>query len=445
MKKIAFIALMAFVALTASAQDLSNSTSYHRSSLLVMPVVHMQDSFANEIVYSAQNLPFPDRYNDMNEGQGYPIVKLNDHSNHKSVKDTTMHRTYDLALESVGLAKEIVKHWFMFDSVKGFSTERLVKEGMYDASELEKELAAGTLAGMINLVDAGNELVGKSFVLVNDMSYINHAERAQMVSDVCDAISAVGKDAQAVGNELSNSNTGLTILDGVLGLAGAASSLVGAFAELAGDLTKATNELLDIKGFAVLEATYLYQLDWTEEVQNTFFSKYYTETGDPAKIAAFLADNETFHLKYIGTMPTVTNNATAFNAGAYSKMEQSDQILITCARTMDDAINTLQARFPEFRVYTPVMDIVTDAKGKVIGILAGIGQKEGVTLKKKYVVKEMVFQNGKTLYKEVIPTIKADRIWDNRYGVEQDENATRGTVFKTKNAKVYKGLLLIEK
>ena len=185
-----------------------------------------------------------------------------------------MHRTYDLALESVGLAKEIVKHWFMFDSVKGFSTERLVKEGMYDASELEKELAAGTLAGMINLVDAGNELVGKSFVLVNDMSYINHAERAQMVSDVCDAISAVGKDAQAVGNELSNSNTGLT---------GAASSLVGAFAELAGDLTKATNELLDIKGFAVLEATYLYQLDWTEEVQNTFFSKYYTETGDPAK------------------------------------------------------------------------------------------------------------------------------------------------------------------
>lgn len=444
MKKVTTF-LLALLTIAAFGQDYSNSTGYHRSSLYVMPVVHMQDSFANEILYSAQNLPFPDRYNNLNETGVVDVVQLDDHSNHRTVRDTTMHRVFDKALNESELAKMIVAHWFMFDTLRGFSTERLVTEGMYDASELQKELAAGTLAGMINLVDAGNELVSKSFVLINDMSYINHADRAQTVSDICTVIADYGKEAQKVGNELQQTNTGIGLLDGVLGLAGAASSLAGSVAELAGDLTKSTNELLEIKGFAVLEATYLYQLDWSPAVQNKFYSKYYTENGDASKIEAFLNDKSTFRLKYVGMMPTVTNNATAFNAGTYSKMQQADQILITCARTMDDAINNLQAKFEDFRVYTPIMQILYDAKGKVTGFMAAIGQKEGVTLKKKYAVREMVFQNGKTTYRDVMPPLKADQIWDNRHGVEQDMNAMRGTTFKTKNGKLYPGLLLIEK
>ena len=445
MRKLTYTFLVALFAIAAWGQNYGNSTGYHRSSLFVMPVVHMQDSFANEILYSAHNLPFPDRYNNLNDEGFVHVVQIDNRSNHRTIKDTTMHRMFDAALAESDIAKRIVAHWFMFDTLRGFSTERLVTEGMYDASELQKELAAGTLAGMINLVDAGNELVSKSFVLVNDMSYINHADRAQTVSDVCTVIADWGKEAQKVGDELQKANTGIGLLDGVLGIAGAASSLAGSVVELAGDLTKSTNELLEIKGFAVLEATYLYQLDWSPTVQNTFYSKYYTETGDQSRIEAFLNDNSTFRLKYVGMMPTVTNNATAFNAGTYSKMQQADQILITCARTMDDAINNLQAKFEEFRVYTPVMQILYDAKGKVTGFMAAIGQKEGVTLKKKYAVREMVFQNGRTTYKDVIPPLKADQIWDNRHGVEQDMYTVQGTTFKTKSNKLYPGLLLIEK
>lgn len=445
MKKILFFGVALVMAMTASAQEITSTTGYHRSSLFIMPVVHAQDSFGAEILYAAENMPFPNRYNDARKGAKATVIRLDDHADYKSVKDTARHKMFDEVLTNDQIAKAMVKYWFNFDEKKGFNTDRLTEEGMYDASELKKELAQGTISGVVNLADAGDELIGKTFVLVNDISYINHAERAAYASAVMEAISAVGKDIQNVGDELGKTNTGFGIFDAAMGIAGAATSIAGAATELVGDLTKTVNEILDIKGFAVCEITYLYQLDWNEEVQNTFYSKYYTEDGDKAKIQAFLADKETFRLKYVGMMPTITNNGTAFNIGAYSQKDPSEQIFITCSRTMDDAINTLQARFPEFRVYTPVMDIVTDAKGKVIGILAGIGQKEGVTLKKKYVVKEMVFQNGKTLYKEVIPTIKADRIWDNRYGVEQDENATQGTVFKTKNAKVYKGLLLIEK
>lgn len=450
MKKILFFGVALVMAMTASAQEITSTTGYHRSSLFVMPVVHAQDSFAAEILYAAENLPFPNRYNDARKGAKATVIRLDDHSDYKTVKDTARHNQFDEQLASDQVAKAMVKYWFNFDEKKGFNTDRLTEEGMYDASELKKELAQGTIDGVVNLADAGDELIGKTFVLVNDISYINHAERAAYASAVMEAISAVGKDMQSVGDELSKTNTGFGLFDAAMGIAGAASSIAGAATELVGDLTKTVNELLDIKGFAVCEITYLYQLDWSEDVQNAFYSKYYTEDGDKAKIKAFLADKETFRLKYVGMMPTITNNATAFNAGAYSKKAPSEQIFITCSRTMDDAINTLQTRFPEFRVYTPISEIVTNAKGKTIGVRADIGMKEGVTAKKKYVIREMVLKNGKTEYKDVV-TVKANTpIWDNRFAAAEDEpdaeaQAQNGTTFKTNKANLYKGLLLIEK
>lgn len=450
MKKHLFFSIALVMAITASAQEITSTTGYHRSTLFVMPVVHAQDSFAAEILYAAENLPFPNRYNDARKGAKTSVFRLDDRSDFKAVKDTSRHKIFDELLTTDQIAKAMVKYWFNFDETKGFNTDRLTAEGMYDASELKKELAQGTIDGVVNLADAGDELIGKTFVLVNDIGYINHAERAAYASAVCDAIAEVGKGMQSVGDELGKTNTGIGLLDAAFSLAGAASSVAGAVTELAGDLTKATNQLLDIKGFAVCEMTYLYQLEWNEEVQNAFYSKYYTEEADKEKIDAFLADKETFRLKYVGMMPTTTNNATAFNAGEYSKKDPSEQIFITCTRTMDDAINTLQTRFPEFRVYTPISDIVTNAKGKTTGVRADIGMKEGVTLKKKYVIREMVFKNGKTEYKDVTGVKAVAPIWDNRYAAAVDETDTEaqaqnGTVFKTNKANLYKGLLLIEK
>lgn len=450
MKKILFFCIALVVAMNATAQEITSTTGYHRSSLYVMPVVHAQDSFAAEILYAAENLPFPNRYNDARRGAKATIIRLDDHSDYKAVKDTARHKQFDERLTSDEVAKAMVKYWFNFDEKKGFNTDRLTQEGMYDASELKKELAQGTIDGVVNLADAGDELIGKTFVLVNDISYINHAERAAYASAVMEAISEVGKQMQSVGQEMSNANTGLGALDAVFSIGGAVASLAGAATELVGDLSKTVNEILDIKGFAVCEITYLYQLDWNEEVQNAFYSKYYTEDGDKAKIKAFLADKETFRLKYVGMMPTITNNATAFNAGEYSKKDPSEQIFVTCTRTMDDAINTLQARFPEFRVYTPITNIETNAKGKTTGVRADIGLKEGVTVKKKYVIREMVFKNGKTEYKDVTNVKAIAPIWDNRFaasedGTDQEAQAVNGTVFKTNKANLYKGLLLIEK
>jgi hypothetical protein len=307
-------------------------------------------------------------------------------------------------------------------------------------------LAAGTISGAVNIADASDELISKSFVLVNDMAYINHAARAELASDILEGIQAAAVAATQTGEAISSVKTGIGLLDGLTGLVGGAVSLAGTATALAADVTQNVNELLDIEGFAVMECTYLYQLVWDEETQNTFYSKYYTDTADSARVASFWADNTTFKVKYVGMMPTTTNNATAFHAGQYAHLSQEEQITITCSRTQDDAINNLQSEYEDFRVYTPITEVVTNPKGKAIGVVAPIGMKEGVSLKKKYDLMEQTMVNGRTVYKLVEANLKPDKqIWDNRYVGEENTEATgtQGTVFKTMKP-VYPGMLLME-
>lgn len=451
MKKILLI-LVACVATSASFAnriDADQVTTYHRSSLVVLPIIHMQDSFANELVNAAMTMPFPDRYDQLQylDDPQQLIIKANDHCNLKQVKDTNAHKLYAHMLHEGQMAKYIVASWFNYNDSTGFNTAYIAEKGDYDASVLAQELAAGTISGDVNIADASDELINKSFVLVNDMAYINHAERAALVSDICEGIQIISDATAKLGESISGVQTGIGLLDGITGLVGGAVALAGTASSLVAGVTQSANELLDIEGFAVMECTYLYQLQWDEATQNTFYSQYYTETGDSAKIAAFWADSTTFKLKYIGMMPTTTNNATAFHAGAYAHLSQEEQITITCSRTLEDAINNLQSENGEFRVYTPITSVETNPKGKTIGVIAPIGMKEGVDAKKKYNLMEKTVVKGRTVYKLVEGNLKADKdVWDNRYVGEvitPEANTQVGTTFKTKK-EVYPGMLLIE-
>lgn len=450
---------LAFSAASLSAQnkiDADELSTYHRSSLIVLPIVHMQDSFATEVANAALTMPFPDRYDRLHhfEDRQELLIKTNDHCNYKQVKDTAYYRRYEWTLDRIQMAKQIVAAWFNYSPDYGFNTEYIAQKGHYDASVLAKEMAAGTIQGQVNLADASDELISKTFVLVNDMAYIDHAARAEVVNVVTEGIKDLCNEVASAAAEVAKAAKGWGFIGDLIS---ATSSAVEGVAKLTGlgtDMVQTTNELLNIEGFAVLECTYLYQLDWSPEVQNKFYSDYYTETADAERIAAFWADTTTFRMKYVGMLPTTTNNATAFHAGKYAHLSQEEQITITCSRTLDDAINNLQTKFADFRVYTPITAIATNAKGKTTGIIAPIGMKEGVSGKKQYNIMQCTLnKDGRTVYTLVDANVKADgKIWDNRYGVSEEEKTTeeaaatetvQGTTFKTKKP-VAPGMLLIE-
>ena len=95
MKKTFFICLagLGLLNLSLSAQnkiDADELSTYHRSSLIVMPFVHMQDSFATEVANAALTMPFPDRYDQLQyfDNRENLLIKQDDHCNYKQVKDT---------------------------------------------------------------------------------------------------------------------------------------------------------------------------------------------------------------------------------------------------------------------------------------------------------------------------------------------------------------------
>ena len=138
------------------------------------------------------------------------------------------------------------------------------------------------------------------------------------------------------------------------------------------------------------------------------------------------------------------------HAGKYANKSQEEQITITCSRTLDDAINNLQTKFEDFRVYTPITEVIYNKKNAVVGVVAPIGLKEGVAANKKYSMMQCTLKrNGRTVYTLVdnVKVAPKANVWDNRYAAgDEDGNANTqeyGTQFATKK-NVMPGFQLIE-
>lgn len=405
---------------------------YRRSSIAMFTIVHPADSFSTEIRQAVQSMPFPDKYD--NHDIGIQFLEGTPHADRKA----------DLSNEIIEylrqnqIAKELVAKWFCFNG-NGFDTKLIAERGLYDATVLDAQNAMNTTRGQAMLADAGEELIGKTFILINDISYVDHKERAEIVSETS---RAVGETAQVVG-DAANEVLGLfgDLGSSVGGLLSATGGLVNTAAGMLGDIT----DMLNISGFVVRINSYLFQLKWNDSIANTFYNNYYT-INEPEKISAFLADTTTFQMKYIGKYEQYTDKGTM-----YSQKSQSEQMLVTCTRTLDKNIVNLQKKYPVFQVKTPICEIAYNDKDKFIGYRAYIGTKEGITPKSKFVVLEkQVSEDGQTFYKQV-GTLKPDKneIWDNRYMVSEEELKNNGgrpltaTLLKgTKN--LMPGMLLFE-
>ena len=83
-------------------------------------------------------------------------------------------------LEFNMIGSRLVAKWFNRDFYTGQCDMELVKQrGLYNASEFDKELAARSTRGLAMLEDAGEELIGNTFVLVNEIKYIDKSERSK--------------------------------------------------------------------------------------------------------------------------------------------------------------------------------------------------------------------------------------------------------------------------
>lgn len=429
--KSTILILLACVALTTQAQE---ELKYRRNSLATILVYHPEDEFGPEIFKAFDSLPIPDKYDD------HTIVgaQVIDNSTIWGVqrRDSGYYKaTYGHALSSSELqknakftedllnrqeiAKKMVAKWFGFQGTSvedaTFNTELLQTRGQYNATDVDVAVALQTTRGLASLSDAGEELLGQTFVLVNDITYVTAEQEA-----------AAAKVAMGVIGGLFDALTGGS---GGRQMADAAGKIADSFT-----------------GFKVKTHSYLYQLEWNDSIAAIFYQSHYTGTPDPEKVQAFLEDKTTYRLKYVAHEYEFDKKSVL--KGKYSRTELVRTI---CARSMDKNIVALAKQYEDFKVKTPVYKVLTNKRGKVEGYAAKIGMKEGITDGSKFQVVERIQdpETGKTKYKYVA-TVKAQKgcIWDNRYNavLEEADGATLPytTFTKTAGGEILPGMLLIE-
>lgn len=404
MKKYIISAIVLMISLTAAAQEPSQEVSYRRSSLYQILVNHREQNFAEEIKDVFLQIPVSEHFNDHDLS-----VKVVDMSEKlKKSSSDNENAVITNFLNENKIAGRLVAKWFNRDYFTGKCDMELVKErGLYDASEMQKIAASHSVRGNALLEDAGADLIGNTFVIVNDVRYMDKA-----------------KTGKAIG-------TGLRIL----------GALSQAFTGV--DVSDLTDNLADmsetLKGFTVKVNTFLYQLEWNDDIANNFYATQYGIKDNTAAKENFDKARGDYKLKYIGKQES-SGSTTSFLG---VKLDTpTAMVRKACQRAIDENVANLQHNFEVFRTKSPIVSVDP--------IVAFVGLKEGITEDSRFEVVEPVEgKNGKVEYKRigVIQPIR-NLIWDNRYmAVEENAmNATlKGTTFKkVSGGEFFPGMLIRE-
>lgn len=375
--------------LTQEEIEAMANAPYRRSSLYSFLVSHPHLKMDEEIVTAFMAIETPDKYN--NHDLSVKCVTT-------ASKKDDVRKEVDKFLKNNNVAKRLVSKWFMRDKEFGWNSPDLILErGQYDVSATDIEAAAQTKTGIATLGDRGFELIDNTFVIANDITYVDHEKNAQIAKDV---LSGVGALFAIVSGQEDNLITSLATVGAVIS-----------------DM---------IAGFTVKVTSYLYQLDWSEEIADIYYNEYYIDRpqadsasivqylNDPeiaAKIEKYEKDNSTFSLSYVGKYQA--KSAKPVLRGLYNPTDVFKKV---CARAIDNNVAALQKSYDQFKVKVPLYSTEP--------LMARIGLKEDVTPNTKYEVLMPIYdqKTGKTEYRKkgVIKPIPG-KIWDNRYMASEED------------------------
>ncbi|MEG1645193.1 MAG: hypothetical protein RR279_05030 [Alistipes sp.] len=360
---------------------------YRRSSLYSVLVKHSAFKFGNTIDSTFMSMPTPDKFNNHDLAiKSFESTAVKQKKKGKEKTDINMKDIQTFLTEN-DIAKKMVEKWFDRNPQTGAFDMELIKErGQYDASQADIDIADQSALGRGILEDAGEDLINKTFLLINDITFVDKGEKSAKVGGFFRMLGAVA--SSVTGTDVSS------------------------MTDLAADLVN------EIDGFSVNITSYLYQLDWTNDVAGTFYTSYWVNQNqpDPARCNGF--DTCTlFKLNYVGTTAT---SAANLSSKSFSNKTKEEQMLKVCTRAIDKSIVQLQREYDEFKVNVPLYSINEDGTVDV-----QIGLKEGINEKSQFdVLMPTEDEMGKMTYVKVgkIEPVE-NRIWDNRYGALEDAEA----------------------
>ena len=407
---------------TALAQ---NDTKYRRSSIYSLMVKHDKQTFADDIGKVFLEMPVPDKYN--NHDLSVKIVSVSDKKLDGNAGITEF-------LDRNMIASRLVGKWFNRDVLTGQCDMQLIKDrGLYNASEFDKNLASRSQRRTALLEDAGEELIGNTFVIVNDIRYIDRSKGSAVVGIILKVVGAGLQGMQDAQAKKAANNNRLSQYNRNNRSISQSPSVAESFNDLA-------EKAESYRGFNVKIHSYLYRLVWDDETASRFYNDAYTDSNnDDMKRANFERQRGSYRLEYVGEQESSGSKISFLGI-----KEEEPMLMVrkACQRALDENVANLQRNFDVFKVKVPLAQ--TDP------ITVPIGRKEGVNDQSKYEVLEVIEdENGRTKYKRVGTIMpQKGKIWDNRFmaAEERAQGYDLGvtTFRKVSGGTFYPGMLIRE-
>lgn len=417
MKKLTSVLAILFIATTAFAQKANQEMKYRRSSLytIMVPSDKLTGDASKIVTSTFDTLAIPDKYNDHNlktrhidltkisvtkeeiqaaeeatggakKGVGGLAKKGLGALKKASSESETGGMTGDEKIAKIikffkenHIANKIIGKWYNESQTKPhFNTELIAERGLFGFSQEEMNKYKLSTRGEYSAMDAAEtDLVPRTFVLVTIYAYMSAEEIAEMTA-------AAGQVAG--------------------GKAGAITQVASVAASAA------------LKGYFVHTTSYLFQLEWNDEIMNDFYTKYWL-----AENTKSFDNDDSYKLTYVGK---TTSYAPATMQLSLKGDASQKLISRATARATDKSIAQLQKKYDQFKTLS-VLNIAEDGNT----MYAYVGKKEGVKDGDKFEALEQIQDaNGNITFKKV-GTVKVakGKVWDNRAGAgEKIEGAATG-------------------
>ena len=431
--------LVAILAPTTILAQSADDVKYRRSSLHVMLMEDndLDPRYKEIIVNTFLNAEFPDKYDNHDIGIAshdilsipIPEVEEGEEAEEKSKKEKKqdkrlkgVDKKIEQFINDEGVARKLVAKWFNRDASDGSMDLNLIADrGSYDATTLDvskAQMQSKTVSTQMR--DAGIELIGNTFLVINKANFIENEVGAAIVYEAAKLGIATMKQENAMQKMVKDA--------------------ASAAAEALYERTR--------KGYTVGTRSFLYKLTWNDSISDIFYTDYWVDESmsvDDKKIKKDLFDNtDLFSLEFVGM-----EKATVMVLNLKAENLTTQQIISEATiRTDNKVFAKLQKEYDVFKPKTPLFKV--ENKGKLC--TAKIGLKEGLTGKEKFdVLEQFTNKEGLTEYKS-IGTIKIDKknIWDNLYNaseppVIEGEEKIQATHFKGCKKNYYRGLLIRQK
>lgn len=409
MRRVLLTMMVALIATVSFAQKANQDMKYRRSSLytIMVPSDKLTGDAKTIVTNTFDTLAIPDKYNDHNleirhidltkievtpeeikavdemdggqkkglaglakKGLGFAKKTISTSETGGMTGDEKIAKIIKF-FEQNKIANKIIGKWYnesqtMKDN-SYFNTLLIEDRGLFGASQEELNKYRGVIGGMNKIMDAAEkDLIPRTFVMVTSYAYMSAEEIAEM-----------------------SAAAGAVVGGAIGGVAQLTSVAAGAL----------------LKGYFVTTTSYLFQLEWNEDVMLGFYDKYWN-----AKDTKEFDTDASYKLTYVGK--------TSCHAPATMKLTTNDDasaklISRATARATDKSIAQLQKKYDQFKTLT-VLNISDDGQM----MYAYVGKKEGVKAGDKFEALEQIQDEAGNITYKRVGTVKVakGKVWDNRHG-----------------------------